>query len=864
MTATFPGSSAPTVPAPPPGGLDEEEALRRRARYGFNEIPEPAAHPVRQFLGYFWGPIPGMIEAALALGLLLENWSDVALILALLIVNGLVAFWEERQAGNAVRALQAHLAPQARLVRGGVWRVGPARELVPGDRIRVRIGDIVPADARVEAGGALEVDESALTGESLPVARGPGERLFAGAVVRRGEADAVVESIGAATFFGRTARLLGVRPAPSHFQRAVLRIGDFLIAVAIALAIVIEIVALVRGIDLVTTLQFALVLTVAAIPVAMPTVLSVTMAVGARRLAGEGAIVSRLAALEELAGVDVLCSDKTGTLTQNRLTVGEPFCLPGVTTAEVLAAAALASRAEDHDPIDDAVLARAAGLPAVRPRVDSFQPFDPVTKRTEARATTAAGGVVRAAKGAPQAIVALCDRPDALRAAIGPAIAEFARRGFRALAVARSNAASGPWTFLGVLPLSDPLRSDSRALIAELAALSVDVKMVTGDQAAIAGEVARQLGLGARLETMGGAGADDAGRAAARSPETVDVFAQVRPEDKYAIVAALQAQGHIVAMTGDGVNDAPALKRADAGIAVPGATDAARAAAALVLTSAGLAVILTAIREARQIFQRMTAYAIYRIEETIRLLAFITASIVLLGFFPLTPTMIVLIALLNDGAILTIAYDRARVSARPVRWRMDRVLGVATALGVTGFASSLLFLGLASTVFHVAGGPLQTLIYLKLSVAGHLVIFLTRTEGPFWRSRPAGVLVAAVLGTQLAATGIAVSGFLVTPIPWTWALLVWGYAGAEFALDEAAKLAAYRALRSRPDRPGVGPGRTPKEGGWFFPPRFRAPKVSVPGTAPASGAARSAGCTPAAPRPVESTAHMRVTDGAAV
>lgn len=785
-------ASAPTPPGATPRGLSTSEADATRERVGFNEIVERPVRVWRRLVGYLWGPIPWMIEIALVLSGILEHWDDFAIILTLLLVNAVVGFSEEYQASNAVAALKAHLAAQARVLRDGSWGLLPSRELVPGDVVRLRMGDIVPADARLLDGASLELDQSALTGESLPVACVAGGLAYSGAIVQRGEGNARVTSTGTNTFLGRTTQLVAEARTASHLQIAVLRIGDTLIMLALGLAVLIEAVSLVRGVEPLTSLQFALVLTIAAIPVAMPTVLSVTMAVGARSLAAEKAIVSHLEAVEELAGIDVLCSDKTGTLTQNHLTVGDPLPLFGTSSEEVLRGAALASRVEDHDPIDDAIL----GSPGVGPLVQGFRrsafaPFDPVRKRTEATLVDPQGRRVRVSKGAPQAILALTGGGAEEKAALDQAVEKVARHGYRALGVARS-VEDGPWVYLGVIPLFDPLRTDSAEVVDGLRAMGVQVKMVTGDQAAIARETALQLQLGEQVcvpeDWMG----DHGHVSHPEILESSNVFAQVFPEHKYAIVEELQRRGHIVGMTGDGVNDAPALKKADAGIAVSGATDAARAAAAVVLTAPGLGVILTAIRQSRQTFARMTSYAIYRIEETMRLLFFITLSIVLLGYFPVTVIMIVLIALLNDGAILAIAYDRTPFSAKPVSWRMDRVLRVATALGLTGVASSFLLLLIAFGPFHITGGPLQTLIYLKLSVAGHFVIFLTRTEGPFWRSRPASILVASVLGTQTIASLIAFEGWLISPIPVLWIVGVWGYAAVEVFAADLVKQWIYR------------------------------------------------------------------------
>lgn len=787
-----------------PDGLSLSEAHRRRAQYGPNEIPEKKINPFLKFLTYFWGPIPWMIEVAVILSAVVRHWPDFFIILLLLISNAVVGFWEEYQAGNAITALKAKLAMNATVKREGKWTSVPARELVPGDVIRVRLGDIVPADSRLLAGDPVEVDQSALTGESLPAERKPGDAVFSGSIIRQGEIDALVYGTGGNTYFGKTAQLVEEAHTVSHFQRAVLKIGDYLIVLAVGLVAVIIIVALFRGDPILNTLQFALVLTVAAIPVAMPTVLSVTMAVGARLLAKKEAIVTRLAAIEELAGVDVLCSDKTGTLTQNKLTLGDPFTLGGIAPDQVILWAALASRAEDKDTIDLAVIAGVKNEQSLQSyHVVHFQPFDPVHKRTEATVRGADGKQFFVAKGAPQVILEISTNSSEVKAAVEKAINEFAGRGFRSLGVARADE-EGKWQFVGVLPLFDPPREQAKATIADARQMGVTVKMVTGDQVAIAREMARQLGLGTNILDASGLG-DSKHQETAKSAEAIDGadgFAQVFPEHKFHIVDVLQKRGHIVGMTGDGVNDAPALKKADCGVAVSGATDAARAAASIVLLASGLSVIIDAIKESRRIFQRMNSYAIYRIAETLRVLFFMTLAILVFNFYPLTAVMIVMLALLNDGAILSIAYDNVHYKNLPEAWNMRVVLGVATVLGIVGVIATFGLFFLGERVFHLDRGHIQTLMYLKLSVAGHLTIFVTRTRGPFWSIRPARILWVAVLGTQTVATLIAVYGLLMTPLGWGWAAFVWGYAVAWFLVNDRAKLLTYRVL-SRVESPLV-------------------------------------------------------------
>ncbi len=777
-----------------PDGLSQAEAQKRLAQYGPNEIKEKKTNEFLKFLSYFWGPIPWMIEAAVILSGIVRHWLDFFIILVLLCSNAVVGFWEEHQAGNAIAALKAKLAINAKVKRDGKWVTPKASELVPGDVIRLRLGDIVPADARLLAGDPVEVDQSALTGESLPATRKPGEAVFSGSILRQGEIDAMVYATGANTYFGKTAQLVQEAQTVSHFQRAVLKIGDYLIILAVALVVLILAVALFRRDPILNTLEFALVLLVAAIPVAMPTVLSVTMAVGARLLAKKEAIVTRLSAIEELAGVDVLCSDKTGTLTQNKLTLGDPFTVNNIPADQVILWAALASRAEDKDTIDLAVIGGVKDDQALKGnQVVHFQPFDPVHKRTEATVKGEDGKQFFVAKGAPQVILEMSKNAGDIKEAVEKAVNEFAGRGFRSLGVARADE-EGNWQFAGVLPLFDPPREQAKATIASARQMGVDVKMVTGDQLAIARETSLQLGMGTNILDASGLG-DTKHHETAQSAEAIekaDGFAQVFPEHKFHIVDVLQQRGHIVGMTGDGVNDAPALKKADCGIAVSGATDAARAAASIVLLTSGLSVIIDAIKESRRIFQRMNSYAIYRIAETLRVLLFMTLSILVFNFYPVTAVMIVMLALLNDGAILSIAYDNVHYKDKPEAWNMHLVLGVSTVLGVIGVVSAFGLFYLGERVFHLDRAHIQTLMYLKLSVAGHLTIFLTRTRGPFWSIRPARVLWIAVLGTQILATLIAVYGVFMTPLGWGWAAFVWGYALAWFLVNDRVKLLAYR------------------------------------------------------------------------
>ncbi|MBP7243141.1 plasma-membrane proton-efflux P-type ATPase [Amaricoccus sp.] len=781
-------------------GLSADEAKARLAKYGPNALTEKERSAWSKLVGYFIGPIAFMIEAAAVVSAILGHWQDFAIITGLLVFNAALDFWQDRKASNALAALKKGLAPSATALRDGAWATLPAADLVPGDVVRIRLGAIVPADLRLVAGDFASIDQSALTGESLPAAKKPGDAAYSGSVVKQGEMTGVVIATGSNTYFGRTAKLVAGAGAASHAQKAMFQIGDFLILLAVALAAILVGTQAYRELviahdwrlsDALGILQFVLVLLVASIPVAMPAVFSITMALGALALSKQKAIVSRLEAIEEMAGVDILCTDKTGTLTKNQLKLDPPILLAATDPQAVILAGALASRAEDHDPIDDAVLAALADPKAAAAwRPTAFTPFDPVTKRTEATVTDPAGKTVHVAKGAPQAIVALA-KPDQTTAdKVAKAVADLAARGYRALATARSDDGGATWSLLGILPMFDPPRDDSKATIAAVRAKGVSVKMITGDDTAIAAETARQLDMGANILTASDVfpkdmNPDHPPAAIVDMIEKADGFARVFPEHKYAIVKALQSRGHLVAMTGDGVNDAPALKQADCGTAVSGATDAARGAAALILTAPGLSVIAAAIDEARRIFGRVTSYTIYRVALTMTIMFLVVLSTVFLGFQPLTAAMIVVMSLLDDVPIMTIAYDNTPVSPQPIRWRMRWLLGVSAALGLFSIIQSF---GLLLIAMEVASDPrwawlgvaghdhVQTVMFLQLVVAGHLLLFVTRSERWFMLPPfPALPLVAAIAATQALAVAIAARGWLGPALPWATIGLIWAY-----------------------------------------------------------------------------------------
>ncbi len=798
----IPPDAASESPEPARGsmtGLTTAEVTGLRDQYGFNDIPEEKKNPLLKFLSYFWGPIPWMIEAAAILSAVIPHWDDFAIILLLLMINAVVGFLQERKAENAIELLKKRLAPRARVLRDGTWQELPARELVPGDLVHIRLGDIVPADAVLSTGKYLLLDESALTGESLPVEKKTGDGVYSGSIVRQGEMDAKVTTTGINTYFGKTTRLLQERHPRSHFQAAVERIGNYLIILAVVLVSIVVVVSLLRSASFPDTIQFALILVVAAIPAALPAVMTVTLAVGAVALAKKEAIVSRLTAIEEMAGMDILCSDKTGTITKNSIRVGDVRTFPGVSEQDVITAATLASKRESNDPIDMAICFRYDSL-TTRPdstdlEILDFVPFDPVSKLSKASVRERSGRSFEVAKGAPQAIASLAGTDGDIASTLDGWVTGFAEKGFRALGVAKTDDA-GRWHYLGLIGLFDQPREDSAAMITEAKKLGVNVKMVTGDHIAIAKEISGQVGLGTNILPQSAFMEGD-GDETLHLLEAADGFAQVFPENKFQIVKILQEGDHIVGMTGDGVNDAPALRKADAGIAVAGATDAAKAAADIVLTIPGLSVIIDAIERSREIFRRMENYAVYRIAETVRVLIFLTLTIVLLNFYPITALMLVVLAILNDLPIMMIAFDNAPVAPRPVRWQMNRILTLATILGILGVGSSFILIWVAREYFHLDDAVIQTLVFLKLAVAGHMTIYLARTgQQHFWeRPYPSLSLFGTAEMTQAAATLVAVYGIFMTPVGWSLALIVWGYALFSFLVNDQIKVLLFRKIQ---------------------------------------------------------------------
>jgi H+-transporting ATPase len=840
----------------PESGLSSDEVARRRLEFGLNRIETREESWLARLAKRFWGPIPWMIEVAAILSASVQRWEDFTIIMVMLMVNAFVDFYQESKALNAIAVLKQKLALQSLVRRDGEWQQLPAAELVPGDVIKIKIGDVIPADIRLLGDGDfLQIDQSALTGESLLVNRKPGEEAYANSVVKQGEMLAIVTGTGLHTYFGKTVGLVAraQMEGRSHFKRMVIKVGNFLILLTMVMITIIVYLGIQRQEPLTELLIFSLVLTISAIPVAMPTVLTVTMAIGAIALSRKQAIVSRLDAIEELAGMDILCSDKTGTLTQNRMSAAPAYVTDNFNEDDLFLYAALASRAENQDPIEQPIfeMAEQHGL-KIRLnnyRLKKFVPFDPVAKRTEAMLITNDGQELIVTKGAPQVIVDLCHNHDMDKQVALDKVNSFAQRGFRTLGVAFRSTDEDTYTFVGLIPLFDPPREDSSHTIADARAKGVVTKMVTGDNLAVARYIAKLLGIGENIEDIRELKGENTeeylllakviSRALLKTIDTdisreqlqgtverivdqvrkelntmvlppgtikkheseiiaqieaADGFAQVYPEDKYFIVDKLQKAGHIVGMTGDGVNDAPALKKADVGIAVSGATDAARAAADIVLMAPGLRVIVDAIKLARITFERMQSYTIFRIAETIRIIIFMSLAIGLFQFYPVTALMIIMLALLNDIPILAIAYDNTRVREQPVRWNMHQVLVMSSWLGLAGVLSSFLLFWIMMAYMKMPLDFVQSVFFSKLIVAGHGTIYNTRVDDWFFkRPYPSWILVIATFASAVTGTVIAVYGFgLMTPIGWEWGLATWIYALAWFVFNDAVKMAVLR------------------------------------------------------------------------
>ncbi|RJE19666.1 Plasma membrane [Aspergillus sclerotialis] len=753
----------------PEYGLSDSEVTARRKKYGLNQMKEEKENKVLKFLSYFVGPIQFVMEAAAVLAAGLQDWVDFGVICALLLLNASVGFIQEFQAGSIVDELKKTLALKAMVRRNGEWIEVEAPE-----------GTIVPADGRIVTDAFLQVDQSAITGESLAVDKHRGDTCYASSAVKRGDAFVVITAIGDNTFVGRAAALVSAASSGTgHFTEVLNGIGTVLLILVIVTLLVVWVSSFYRSNGIVTILEFTLAITIIGVPVGLPAVVTTTMAVGAAYLAKRKAIVQKLSAIESLAGVEILCSDKTGTLTKNKLSLSEPYTVAGVESEDLMLTACLAAsrKKKGIDAIDRAFLKALRGYPRAKHaltqyKVLEFHPFDPVSKKVTAVVLSPQGERIVCVKGAPLFVLKTVEEdhpiPDEVDAAYKNKVAEFATRGFRSLGVARKRG-EGQWEILGIMPCSDPPRYDTAKTINEAKTLGLSIKMLTGDAVGIARETSRQLGLGTNVynaERLGlGGGGTMPGSEVYDFVEAADGFAEVFPQHKYNVVEILQQRGYLVAMTGDGVNDAPSLKKADTGIAVEGASDAARSAADIVFLAPGLSAIIDALKTSRQIFHRMYAYVVYRIALSLHLEIFLGLWIAIMNE-NLNLQLVVFIAIFADIATLAIAYDNAPYSTSPVKWNLPKLWGMSIVLGIVLAGGTWITLTTMLAGGEDGGivqnfGRRDEVLFLEISLTENWLIFITRANGPFWSSIPSWQLTGAILVVDLVATFFCLFGWFV-------------------------------------------------------------------------------------------------------
>jgi len=761
-------------------GLSRAEVELRRKKYGYNEVADKKMHPVLKFLGKFWGISAWMLELIMVLSAVLGKYSDLVVVSALLLINAVLSFMQERRAAGVVEVLRRRLQVNARVRRESSWQVIHARELVPGDIIRLRPGDIIPADVKLLT-GALTVDQSALTGESKDADKTPGEVLSSGSVVRRGEGNGVVMLTGAKTYFGRTTQLVQEARPKLHIEAVVAKVVRWLFVIVGALLCAVVVMSLIRGAPLIEMIPLMLVLLMSAVPVALPVMFTVSMAIGSKELAQRGVLVTRLSASEDAATMDVLCVDKTGTITMNQLAVTAVIPLEHASESDVLFAGALASQEANQDPIDHAFLTAAKdrrlfdNLSKFTPV--SFAPFDAKNRRTEA-VVEQNEQRLRVMKGAVRTIAEDCGlQPPAIEA-LEARVSASAAKGYRTLAVAHGPEAGTP-TLIGLVDLYDPPRPDAKQLIAKLRDLGVPVKMLTGDALAVACEIGRGVGL-PNIRHM----ADIKSASAQAGDKTADLFAgadgfaEIFPEDKYTVVKHLQAAGHVTGMTGDGVNDAPALRQAEVGIAVSTATDVAKGAASVVLTEQGLTNIVALVEQGRTIYQRILTWIINKISRTILKAAFVALAFVMTGKFVVSAFAMLLLVFMTDFAKISLATDHVRPSKNPETWNIEGFVAVSLALGVAMVGEALLLLRIGWSHFGLASdnNSLYTFSFLLLLYFAVFSVVSARERHWFWASLPSKTFLLAIAVEVLVGTILTCVGLPgLKPLPWRQMLVIFGY-----------------------------------------------------------------------------------------
>ena len=733
-------------------GLTSDEARARLEKDGPNAMPDTSAHPLQNALAKFWAPVPWLLEASIVLEIVLHKYYEAAVIAALLVFNAALAYFQESRAQATLTALKSRLALNASVQRDGAWKTVPAAELACGDLVKLSLGGVVAADVHL-TGGSVELDQSMLTGESLPIEAGAGVDTYAGALVRRGEATAVVTATGARTKFGRTAELVRTAHVVSTQQKAVLKIVRNLAIFNGVLILAMGIYAYTHAMPWSEIVPLLLTSVLAAIPVALPATFTLAAAVGARSLAKLGVLPTRLSAVDEAASIDVLCSDKTGTLTRNELSVTSVRPMPGFDEAHVLGMAALASSEGGQDPVDQAIRAAASHKPASDlPMLATFVPFDPVKKTSEATATDAKGGAERIIKGAFTAVVALTAPSPAAAAIAG----ELEKQGFRVLAVAAGPTASAK--VIGMIALSDPPRTDSSSLISELHTLGVRTVMVTGDAPATAAIVAHAVGLN-------GAVCPPGKLPRAVKPGDFAVFAGILPEGKYDLVKAFQKSGHTVGMCGDGANDAPALRQAQIGIAVSTATDVAKSAAGVVLTEAGLGGIVAAVKEGRITFQRILTYTLNSVMKKILQVLLLAGGLVMTGQAVLTPMLMVIVMITGDFLAMSLTTDRVRPSKMPNSWQIGGITSAGVILGICFLAFSTAILAVGKFELHFGIAALQTLSVVGIVFGSQATTYVIRGRQHLWGLRPSVWLVLSSIADVLIISTLAVLGIAMAPLP---------------------------------------------------------------------------------------------------
>jgi H+-transporting ATPase len=758
-------------------GLSEEEARKRIEKYGYNEVREEKRNPIVEFLSRYWGPMPWLLELAIVLSIFLSHIIEAIIIFVLLTINVTIGFMHSRHAQKALEYLKKRLAVKVKVLRDGKWALKDAREIVPGDIILIGLGDLMPADAKI-VGGELSVDQSSLTGESLPVSLKPLDIVYAGSVVIRGEAKCIVINTGANTYFGRTAELVKIAKPKSHQEELVLNVTRYMLYLGAGALTVTAVFAFFAGIDFLTIVTFAVILLMSAVPVALPAVLTIVQAAGAMELAREGALVTRLSAVEDAASVDVLCLDKTGTITQNKLAVVSVIPISGFKEEEVVLTAALASSEEGKDPIDLAVINYAKLHKSVLEnyKITSFTPFDPNIKRAEA-IVESNGARFKVVKGAPQIIMGLCKVGEAVKAEAEKVLEEMSRRGYRVLAVARSSSNDiDDFMLIGFLALADPVRSDSKALIEEIRKLGIRPLMITGDNIVIAKEVAKQVGLRDRI-LPANEFKHMMSEEVVEALEDVDGLAEVYPEDKYHVVKSLQMRGRMVGMTGDGVNDAPALKQAELGIAVSNAADVAKAAASVVLTEPGLKQIVTTVRISRVTYQRMLTWVINKITKTIQSIA-----LLVIGFFWLRQLILslldmTLLVFANDFATMSIATDNATYTPYPNKWNIKMMTLASLATGAFMIIGGLISIWVGVSHFHLYGRKLQVFTMLMLVFSSQFRILIVRERRHFWSSRPGKALILSIMGIMIAFVVLGIYGIIIPALSLHEVFFTFGFSG---------------------------------------------------------------------------------------